>query len=90
MIIRLSVAILGNKSNGGVYIATLEKISDITPSVGMEIENPAFSTIKKVQLVSWNTVENHLVVHLDDEQTEDPTALERTKQAFMEEGWEVP
>lgn len=88
MNLKLQVSIFCEGSSGG-YLGFMRKEyqSEVTPFIGLEIEDSAWFGPKKVNSVVLNLEKNHFLVTLADEKLEKAEKLEKVMKKYKKHGW---
>ncbi|MFQ5771976.1 MAG: hypothetical protein ACE5HX_15685 [bacterium] len=86
IILQISISCDGS---GGGYLGFVRKEyqSEVTPFVGLEIENPAWFGPRRVNSVVLNLEENYYLVTLEDEKLEKAEEHEKVKKRYKKQGW---
>jgi hypothetical protein len=77
------------EGSGGGYLGFLRKEcqSDVTPFIGMEIEDSAWFGPRRVNSVVLNLEKNYCLVTLEDKKLEKADDLEKVRKKFKKHGW---
>jgi hypothetical protein len=77
------------EDSGGAYLGFMRKEyqSDVTPFIGLEIEDSAWFGRKRVNSVVLNFEKNHYLVTLDDERLGTVEDHEKAKKKYKKRGW---
>ena len=84
----LQVSIFCEGSGGG-YLGFMRKEyqSEVTPFIGMEIEDPAWFGPRRVNSVVLNLEKNYCLATLEDKKLEKAKDLEKVRKKFKKQGW---
>jgi len=77
------------EGSGGGYIGFVRKEyqSEVTPFIGLGIEDSAWFSPKRVNSVVLNLEKNYYLVTLEDKKLEKAEDLEKVKKKYKKHGW---
>ena len=77
------------EESGGAYLGFMRKEyqSEVTPFIGLEIEDSAWFGRKRVNSVVLNFDENHYLLTLDDEKVGTEEDYEKVTTKYKKQGW---
>lgn len=77
------------EGSGGGYLGFMRKEyqSEVTPLVGMEIEDSAWFGPRRVNSVVLNLEKNYCLVTLEDKKLEKTEDLQKARKKFKKQGW---